>query len=191
MSVNRVSTTGQAPAAADSPLPPIPLWLAHRPVVAGLAVPWITARGLDGRSLFGGLDPHRQQQAVTEHRCQVCGRRLDWRSVLLLRLSDLPRHRTPEPALDPVCAAYTAAACPMVAGRMARHRSTPITLGHGVSSAVDQPARLGAPAEPWFAVWLETYTTAIDNDSGLLIASYDGTRPHRIRPITWRHPPIW
>nr|BFE56392.1 hypothetical protein GCM10020063_009180 [Dactylosporangium thailandense] len=190
MPTSRVITTGHAPAAADAP-PPIPLWLAHRPVVAGLAVPWITARGLDGRYLFGGLDPQRQHQAITEHRCQVCGRELDWRSILLLRLSDLPRHRTPEPALDPVCAAYTAAACPMVAGRMTRHRSTPIALGHGISSAVDQPARLGAPAEPWFAVWLDRYTTATDDDSGLLIASYEGIRPRRIRPITWRLPPAW
>ncbi|GAA4262788.1 hypothetical protein [Dactylosporangium darangshiense] len=190
MPANRVTTADQAPNAADSPLPPIPMWLAHRPVVAGLAVPWITARGLDGRYLFGGLDPQRQHQAITEHRCQVCGRELDWRSILLLRRSDLPRHRTPEPALDPVCAAYTAAACPMVAGRMTRHRSTPITLGHGISSAVDQPARLGAPAEPWFAVWLDRYTTATD-DNRLLIASYDGIRPRRIRPITWRLPPTW
>jgi len=88
-------------------LPPIPLWLAHLPVVAGMAVPWITARGLDGRHMFGALHPLRQRQAIFDHLCQVCGRRLDHRSILLMRLTDLPRQRTSEPALDPVCAAYT------------------------------------------------------------------------------------
>ncbi|WP_271189549.1 hypothetical protein [Dactylosporangium matsuzakiense] len=176
-----------APGGVDA-APPIPLWLADRPVVAGLAVPWITGRGLDGRHLFGALDPHRRLQAITEHRCQICGRPLDWRSILLLRLRDLPRRGTAEPALDPVCAAYTAAACPMIAGRMARHRSSPASLGHGISSIVDQPARLGAPAEPWFAVWLDDYTTTTD-DTGGLIASYAHLRPRRIRPITWRLPP--
>lgn len=73
----------------------------------------------------------------------------------------------------------------------ARHCRTPAALGHGISSVVDQPARLGAPAEPWFAVRLDRYTTVTDTDSGLLLASYDGIRPLRLRPITLRLPPIW
>lgn len=170
-------------------LPPIPLWLAHLPVVAGMAVPWITARGLDGRHVFGGLHPLRQRQAIFDRLCQVCGRRLDHRSILLMRLSDLPRQRTSEPALDPVCAAYTAAACPMVAGRMRHYRSTPPSLGHGVSALVSQPGRFGAAAEPWFAVWLDRYSPV--TDGGRQFASYAGNRPLRIRPITWRQMLPW
>ncbi|WP_204301143.1 hypothetical protein [Actinoplanes campanulatus] len=167
-------------------MPLIPLWLAHRPVLGGLAVPWITARGVDGRYLFGALDGVRQQQAVWQHRCQVCGRRLGDRSILLMRLSDLGRQSTTEPALDPVCAAYSAVACPMIAGRMARCRSTPAPLGHGLAAAVDQSARLGAPAEPWFAIWLHRYEP-IDGPNGQPHASYRNIRPLRLRPITWRH----
>jgi hypothetical protein len=98
-------------------MPPIPLRLAHRPVVAGLAVPWITTRSLDGRYLFGALDQSRQRQAIVQHRCQVCSRPLGERSILLMRLSDLSRRFTSEPALDPVCAAYSAVACPMIVSR--------------------------------------------------------------------------
>jgi hypothetical protein len=184
-----VSTTPVPPGAADT-VPPIPLWLAHRPVVAGLAVPWITARGLDGRYLFGTLDQHRQRQAIVQHRCQVCGRPLDERSILLMRLSDLRRRSTTEPALDPVCAAYSAAACPMIAGRMARYRSTATPLGDGTTTVVDQPARLGAPAEAWFAVWLDHYQPVTD-PGGQLYASYVGIRPLRIRPVTGRHLLQW
>jgi hypothetical protein len=173
-------------APADTDMAPlIPLWLAHRPVLGGLAVPWITARGVDGRYLFGALDTTRHQQAVWQHRCHVCGRRLGERSILLMRLSDLGRESTTEPALDPVCAAYSALACPMIAGRMARYRSTPAPLGHGVTVAVDQSARLGAPAEPWFAVWLPRYEP-IDGPNEQPRACYRGIRPLRLRPITWR-----
>jgi ribosomal protein S14 len=107
-----VSTNLFEPSGGDA-LPGIPVWLSHRPVLAGLAVPWVTARGADGRFLFGALDRQRQQQAIGQHRCQVCGRPLGTRTILLMRLSDLPRKATSEPGLDPVCAAYSAAACPV------------------------------------------------------------------------------
>lgn len=85
----------------------------HDPV-RPVAVPWITPRTDDGRYLFGALDPVRQGQCLAQRRCQVCGRGLGRRLILLLRLVDLPRQRTSEPALEPVCAAYTQTACPMV-----------------------------------------------------------------------------
>lgn len=170
-------------------VPAIPVWLSHLPVVGGMAVPWITPRTDDGRHLFGALHPSRQRHALLNHGCQVCGRRLDDRLVLLMRLRDLPRQRTSEPALHPVCAAYTEAACPMVAGRLARYRSTPLRLGAGMAAGPDEPARLGAPAEPWFAVWLTTYRPIVDPINDQPAASYAGIRPLRIRPITWRHLP--
>ena len=125
----------------------------------------------------------------------MCGRALveqpGDRLILLMRLSDLPQQRTSEPALDPVCAAYTQAACPMVAGRLTHYRTTPMRLGPGMAPAVDQAARLGAPAEPWFAVWLTHYTVVLDPRNGQPAASYAGTRPRRIRPITWAHQLPW
>jgi hypothetical protein len=171
-------------------LPAIPVWLSHRPVLAGLAVPWVTARGADGRFLFGALDRQRQEHAIGQHRCQVCGRALGTRTVLLIRLSDLPRKATSEPGLDPVCAAYSAAACPMIAGRMSHYRSSPPTMHPDSVLVGHQAQRYGAKAEPWFAVWLKTYEPRI-TDRDQPVASYAGLPVLRIRPITWRQLLPW
>ena len=109
--------------------------------------------------------------------------------VLLMRLSDLPRQCTNEPPLHPQCAAYTAAACPMVAGRLDYYRSSPIQVDAAMVAPPQVSARYGARAEPWFAVWLRNYR--IITDYGHLAASYAGVQPLRIRPITWRLPGIW
>ncbi|GAA0908690.1 hypothetical protein [Virgisporangium aurantiacum] len=183
------------PAQEKVAIPPIPVRLAHRPTLGGLVVPFITPRTYDGRYLFGGVDPRRQRQCLIRRLCSVCGdallaRPVD-RLVLLMRLSDLPFRRTSEPALDPVCAAYTQAACPMVAGQLSNYRSVPMRLGVGMAPAADQAARLGATAEPWFAVWLPRYDTVIEPRNGQPAASYAGIRPLRIRPITWRHVVPW
>jgi hypothetical protein len=180
----------RAPATkTDTAVPPIPIRLAHLPTVGGLVVPFVTPHTPDGRYLFGGVDAGRQRRCLTDRLCGVCGQPLlarpGERLILLMRLSDLPHRRTSEPALDPVCAAYTRAACPMVAGRLSRHRPIPMRLGPGMVP-VDEAARLGAAAEPWFAVWLSRYDTVIDPRNGQPAASYAGIRPRRICPITWR-----
>ncbi len=166
-------TGRNGPGAGDIAVPPIPVRVAHRPTLGGLAVPYVTPYTDDGRRLFGGVDPHRQWQCLTQRRCGVCGlplgRGLVDRLVLLMRLSDLPAQRTSEPALDPVCAAYTEAACPMIAGQLTHYRSTPMRLGTGMAPAAD-----------------EADDTVIDPRSGQLAAAYTGVRPLRIRPITWR-----
>jgi len=95
----------------DLPAPPIPLALAHLPVVAGLAVPWFSPRTGDGRFLFGVLDADRQRTCLTHRRCQICGKGLGRTLVLLARQSDLPRRCTAEPPAHPWSAAYTARAC--------------------------------------------------------------------------------
>ena len=172
----------------DPSVPPIPLWLSHLPTLGGLAIPWNTLRADDGRYLFGGIDSGRTARALRERLCGVCGLPLVHPMVLLMRLSDLPRHGTVEPALHPQCANYTAAACPMVAGRLRTYRATPIRLDYTMARADDTPARLGAPADPWFAVWLRNYQVA--SIGGHLAASYAGTEPLRIRPITWRYPNV-
>jgi hypothetical protein len=164
-------------------VPAIPVWLAHMPTSGGLVIPWITPRAEDGRHLLGAVDRDRITRALREWLCGVCGKPLERPMVLLMRLSDLPRQGTVEPALHPQCAAYTIAACPMVAGRRDHHRSTPIRLDQNMVQASDTPARLGAPAEPWFAIWLSSYRlTSIE---GHLAASYAGSTRFRIRAITW------
>lgn len=172
----------------EANVPPIPQWLGHLPTVGGLAVPWITPRTVDGRHLFGLVGRDRMRQALLRRLCGVCGLPLDDRMVMLMRLSDLARQCTSEPALHPQCAAYTTAACPMVGGHLDHYRSTPVRLDTTMTPPPDSPARQGASAEPWFAVWLAAYR--VINDHGNLAASYADTEPLRIRPITWRLPGI-
>ncbi|MCM3883154.1 hypothetical protein [Frankia sp. R82] len=166
---------------AEPTHPAIPLTLAHLPTVGGLAVPWITARTAAGHPLFGALDLHRKDQALQARLCGVCGQRLTTPLVLLMRLSDLPRLCTAEPPVHPVCAAYTASACPMVRGSLGYYRSASHPLDPMMIPPADTAARRGAAAEPWFAVWLRSYTVITDH--GTLAASYAGGDPLRIRPI--------
>jgi hypothetical protein len=173
----------------DAVVPPIPLSLQHLPTVGGLVVPWITPRTADGRYLFGSVDRDRMRQALRSRWCGVCGQPLGYRAVLMMRLSDLPRQCTSEPALHPWCAAYTSESCPMIGGRLDHYRSSIPRLDTNMLPAPDATARQGAAAEPWFAVWLAAYRVITDH--GNLAASYAGTKPLRIRPITWRLPNIF
>jgi hypothetical protein len=77
----------------------------------------------------------------------------------------------------------------MVGGRLDHYRSSLPRLDMTMLPAPDAAARQGAAAEPWFAVWLDDYRVITDH--GNLAASYAGTRPLRIRPITWRLPGTW
>lgn len=180
---------------AETTTPAVPEWLAHRPHVGGLVVPWITPRASDGRYLFGVIEKTLVERALRQRRCGVCGRHLDDRLVLMMRLSDLPHQGSAEPGLHPVCANYTISVCPMINGRLSAYRSSPIRLDTEASpdaasqSGAEQAARHGARAEPWFAVWLADYHLA--EIAGHLAASYAGTRPLRIRAVTWRSLPLW
>lgn len=163
-------------------VPPIPAWLAHSPTVGGLVVPWVTPRTTRGQFLLGSVHYARMRRALLCRWCGVCGRPLDeGRLVLLMRQSDMPRRCTNEPALHPQCAAYTAAACPMVGGHRTHYRSSPLPLDSDMVSAPDASARQGAPAEPWFAVWLPSYRVIVDH--GNLAASYASIQPLATRPI--------
>jgi hypothetical protein len=162
--------------------PPIPAALADLPTLGGLIVAWVTPRTADGRYLLGAVDAARTEAAFRQRLCGVCGRSLGDRLVLLLRKSDLPRRATPEPALHPHCAAYTTIACPMVAGPRTRYRTSHHHLGPGMLPGNDSDARRGAPAEPWYTVWLARYDVIPLH--GHPAASYLLTPPLRIRPIT-------
>lgn len=162
--------------------PPIPMALQHLSTVAGLVVPWITARRTDGRVLFGAVDHHRLHTCLRERRCGVCGQALQDRLVLMMRLSDLPLRCTSEPPLHPWCAAYSRTACPMLHGRMRHYRASPPAADDTTLPAPDTAARLGAAAEPWFSVWITDY--ALVTHHGTPAAAYRDDQVVRIRPVT-------
>lgn len=151
----------------DAVVPPIPLSLQRFPSVGGLVLRWITptrptARGGQSRApppqAFASGLPRR---ARTRMPCAtlkvllsrrhgprlaqpvvgVCGRPLEHRSVLMMRLSDLSRQCTSEPALHPSCAAYTRKSCPMTGGGLDHYRSSLPRLDTNTLSAPDAAAR--------------------------------------------------
>ncbi|MGW4587780.1 hypothetical protein ACWEKJ_10670 [Amycolatopsis thermoflava] len=134
----------------------------------------ITPRTADGRYLFGSVDRDRMGRALLNLWCGVCGRPLEHRAVLMMRLSDLPRQCTSEPALHRWCAAYTSEPCPVIGGRLEHYRSSLPRLDTNMLPAPDASARQGAAAELWFAVWLADYRVVIDH--GNLAASCAGTQ---------------
>jgi hypothetical protein len=187
---------------------PIPVALAHLPVVAGMVVPWVTASAADGRPVFGQIDATRHDSCLMRRLCQVCGDALGDRTVLLVRDRDLRNQFTAEPGLHPWCAAYTMRACPMVAGRMDHYRRTPRSTTAGplprpphaeddvLSALVDlavlleransisqSAARRGAPAEPWSAIWVPRYDVIRDPATRTLSASFAHTPVLTVRRV--------
>jgi hypothetical protein len=155
---------------------PIPLALVHRPVSAGLVVPYVSVRRDDGVHILGVVDAVRKTECLVRALCQICGHRLEKPMVFLLRERDLTAllpgmvvARSWEPAMHPVCAAYSIQQCPMLAGRMEHHRSTPHPINADPQRpvrlhAADTSVRLGKPAESWVEVWIDSYT--LDRDGG-------------------------
>lgn len=182
--------------------PPIPTRLADRPTVGGLVVPWISMRlPADGgaqRYFLGQTWGLRMAQCVVDGLCQVCGQRLDPPPYTLLVTDDqLERGHTEEPAMHRECAAYSIRACPMVAGQMASyakhqidHTGKPCTepgcqCGGWVS---DTDHRAGAPARPWFQLWVSDYAISIsDAAKPITVGNVNGlvwaTPVIKIRPI--------
>jgi len=175
--------------------PPIPVYLAHLPTVGGLVVPVITPRHRNGMAAFGLVDRGRMDTCLREQRCGVCGRVMQGRMVFLLRQADLIRKCSVEPGLCPPCAAYTQAACPMVAGRMQHYRRTAppfisrrcddAACGCRAWTSQPEPARHGAPAEPWYALWTRQYELMRD-DKGNLVAGFAGLRVLVLREVKHR-----
>lgn len=81
--------------------------------------------------------------------------------------------------IDSHCTNYAANACPMVSGRLTYYRTTPVRLDTTMVPSPDSPARQGAPAEPWFAVWLRAYQVINDHDD---LAGHRSGRSSRKRP---------
>ncbi|MER7471233.1 hypothetical protein [Micromonospora sp. NPDC000018] len=168
-------------------IPNIPLQLAGRPTAGGFMVPWITARTPDGRYRFGAVDLDRQNRALTDGLCQICGAQLGARIVFAMRDSDLRLLVSPEPGMHPVCAAYSATACPMLAGRMGHYRTTSLAgqlADLGVLPQGDPASlRAGAPAEPWQLVWVTGYRPFTNPLTDQLAALLLPEQILRVRPI--------
>jgi hypothetical protein len=175
-------------------LPPIPAALAGRPTVGGLVVPWISIESGDGRHVLGAVHTSRMRRCVGHRLCQVCAEPLTQPAVAFVRQRDLDHGWSAEPALHPVCARYSAAACPMLAGHMDRYRSTPRDLTHltcnvegcdcaGWVDSPDQPHRAGQPAEAYYALWLSRYDVATDPAGQVLGVAWRREYVRRIRPV--------
>ena len=165
-------------------MPDVPVHLQDRPRSGGLVVPWITPATHNGLYLFGKITDLAQYRCLTGRLCQVCSRHLDARAVLFARESDLAYACASEPAVCPPCAAYSARACPMLAGRRVRYRGSEHPTLAGIPLAADQLLRQSAPAEPWYAVWVDAYDViSHPAQPGTLAASWRRFPPLRIRPV--------
>lgn len=173
--------------------PPVPVRLGDRPTVGGLVVPWISLETDRGHHL-GQVSQVRWQVCIHWQRCQTCGQRLDHKYVVVARVSDRERGYVAEPAMHPECAAYSAKACPMLAGAMDHYRTHPQDMSQrtcpdpecqcALIPAGDTDARAGAPAERFFSVWArwDDYRPAEDTDGSLLGLAWP-QMPLRMRPL--------
>lgn len=162
--------------------------------MGGLVAPWIAVESDDGRHVFGAVHARRAQRCVVERRCQIDGQPLARIAVAFVRQPDLDLRWTAEPAMHPECANYSAAACPMVAGRMDRHRSsTPPVAGMGcpdpecdcagwIADAGSQH-RSGHTAEAYYALWLSGYEPAV-NQEGTVGLTWRPEQVRRIRTVS-------
>ena len=178
-----------------TPIPSIPMQLAGRPTLGGLVVPWTTGRTPDGRYRFGAVDLDRHNQAMNNQLCQTCGAALEQtcdavredRIVFAMRDSDLRTLTSHEPGMHPVCAAYAATACPMLAGRMDHYRATSLAgqlADLGIAFSGDPTgARAGATAEGWQLVWASGYRVYTHPHTNMLAAMLLPEQILRVRPI--------
>lgn len=177
--------------------PPVPVRLTGRPVVGGLAVPWISFHHADGTAVLGVVDAGRQALCLTLRRCQACGQPLTSPLVLFARARDVAAGYITEPALHPECAAYSAVACPMLSGTMRRYRSAPRPprqerCGNPQCDCrawkpdADSIYRAGHAAEDFAAIWIRLRDYRLgthpgtDQPRGVALT---GTRILRIRPL--------
>lgn len=177
------------PLHTTDPSPGIPPRLLDRPTMGGLVVPYTTLRLPDGRWRFGAIDLDRQTKAFTEQLCQICGTDLGRRIVFAMRDMDLRELTSHEPGMHPECGAYSAAACPMLAGQMTHHHNTPAAaqlakLDLAFHGDPTTGSRLGKPASPWSLVWTSGYRTYTHPLTRQLAAMILPEQLLRVRPIT-------
>ena len=193
---NPVSGQPAAPA-AGSTTPAIPSRLTAQPVAAGVAVPWIVLRHTNGTPVLGLVDGRRQRLCLAFRRCQACGKPLTSPLVLIARPRDMAIGYVTDPGLHPECAAYSAAACPMLAGTMQHYRSVPRPGRQWRCGDPRCDCRAWAPgpggahrsghtAEPFAAIWisLADYRLVSDPKSAAPIGIDLRVTPvRRVRPL--------
>ena len=173
-------------------VPPVPVHLSQCPAEGGLVVPYISLRHANGRAAFGLIDSGRIATCLRERRCGVCGQEMTDRMVFLMRRRDLDRECSSEPGMCPPCAGYAIRACPMISGQMDHYRrSQPQFLGRMCDDPLclcwmwysrPEPARYGAPAEPWFSLWTRAYRIVRPPEGGIA-AGFADVRILAVRPV--------
>jgi hypothetical protein len=154
---------------AEDTRPPIPLSLARRPVVGGLAAAWVNAELADGGTDFRSPHTARYEKAWLECRCQSCGNPTGPRAVLVCGPRQVLTLHFDEPPTCPPCASYVRKACPFVSGRSVTYPGRRrLTEGHRGERCADpscacngwrptDPERSadmgGQPNLPWYACW--------------------------------------
>lgn len=186
-------------------VPAIPAQIEHRPVQGGLAVPWIAVQLPDGTFDFAACEGRRSNLAMLDQICQVCGESIGAPIVFFAADDQIEDLVLDVPPLHPVCAAYAAQACAMVAGRLKAYRSRPtraVTSGQGCADpgcecggwVNTDGGRDSYRAPAWYSVWCRTYERIAPNQQVVdaIRAGYavPGARilakiiePRRIRPI--------
>lgn len=185
----------------------IPARLAHRPVQAGMVVPWIALALPDDTHDFAGCEGRKVNLAMLNQLCQICGEHIEPPIVFFAADDQLGDMTFDSPPLHPACARYSAKACPMVAGRLHAYRAqatrasrtdacaTPGCDCGGWTQTETNIDRGGRRAPTWFAVWCRSYDR-IATSPQVVAAIRAGhavpgeriwarvTQPLKIRPVT-------
>lgn len=156
--------------------PPIPSTAADRPTVGGVVAPWANVQLADGGVDFRSQHNSRWLRCWREYLCQMCGNPLTRPMVALCGPNQLRELLFDEPPLHPECAVYASKACPMVAGERTHFADRDLVSsgrrGHTCpdpdcdcegwvpTPGITPASSAGAPAVPYFAVYLSGYELA-------------------------------
>jgi hypothetical protein len=152
----------------------------------------------DGRAHLGGTRGIRVAKCIVDQLCQICGQKIEDRPTLFLcTQSMIDDGFTSEPPLHAVCGAYSAKACPMIAGRMATYAKHPhdatgqpcdvegCDCGGWVTSG--DGGKAGQLTEPWFRVWVSGYAIGVREEGPATVGNVSGAvfrgQIVKIRPV--------
>ncbi|MCF6467309.1 hypothetical protein FAF44_02630 [Nonomuraea sp. MG754425] len=181
----------------------MPIHLIHAPTHNGMVIPYIALRHADSTPEFGQVSHDRTARCFIKRRCQLCARELGDAAVLMARPQDFGHGYGPEPAQHPECAAYSIRACPMLVGRLPRHRdrtrpqrrqcSRPDACWCGEPPAppsADTIIRSGRAASPWYSVRfsMAEYEVNMSARKGPRGISLRALTHRKVRLVTWGQP---
>ncbi|MEW1843011.1 hypothetical protein AB0392_34155 [Nonomuraea angiospora] len=168
-----------------------------------MVIPYITLRHADGTPEFGRVNTPKLAECIIERRCQLCARKLTDAAVLMARPQDFGYGYVPEPAQHPECAAYATKACPMLSGRLPRHRDRTRPQRRQCSRSdacwcgeppappnADAVIRSGRAASPWYSVRfsMDEYEVNMSARKGPRGISLHALTHRKVRLVTWGHP---